>query len=300
MKNQDASNISGSATVNQAQGDIHIYQGMSKEQVRSLCRSVVSAELESYKEQAETIAVQRFDDCMVKFEERLQTLETEVRERLKEPSVQYALHTGLVECVKTTEEDKQEEILDLLIDRLKFDDNESKRYLTDQAIKTLPLLSRQQISILFLKYLFNWFKASFYKENLLGIKFRTGEISLDLFLFLSYVKSNIKSCPFLYEHILIFESADTYDVFFLDNVGCSTSTESRETDHIKNPHSRENTNHPHGFIPYDYKSFQENYYNLLSSFRLTILGDFIAKRLFNKIEDKVIELTNILFNKMRK
>lgn len=147
MKNQDASNISGSATINQAQGDIH-YHGMDAGQVYSLCRSVIFDELQNYKDKAAEIAEQRFERAIEMLNNKMESLEKEVKEKLNEPRVQKTLRNSLSECVMTDNEELQEDILDLLIERLTLGTDAMNEYLLDSAIKTLPHLSFQQIGIM--------------------------------------------------------------------------------------------------------------------------------------------------------
>lgn len=82
MKNQDANNISGSATVNQAQGDIHIYQGMSEEQVQSLCDSIIK-QYNFVKEEDRKIAEEITRQLITEQDKKLQALQDEINETEK-------------------------------------------------------------------------------------------------------------------------------------------------------------------------------------------------------------------------
>lgn len=144
---QEASNISGSLVL-QANGDIHNH-GLGYNDVKEICRDVIRQELAIVTREASDTLNKEISTFENQFVERLEKLENpQVIDKLKTPKLQFSLHDAMKEYAKTDDLDTKEELVDLLIERLKVDENTTEQYLIDEAIKILPNLSKPQVYLL--------------------------------------------------------------------------------------------------------------------------------------------------------
>lgn len=140
---QEVSNVSDSF-VRQANGDIHNY-GFSYNDVKEICRDVVRQELAIVTKEATNTFHKEITAFENQFVGRLKKLENpQVMEKLRMPKLQFALHDTIKEYAKADDEGTKEELIDLLIDRLKVNEHSTEQYLIDESIKILPNLSLAQ------------------------------------------------------------------------------------------------------------------------------------------------------------
>lgn len=140
---QEVSNVSDSF-VQQANGDIHNY-GLAYSDVKAICHDVVRQELAIVTQEATDTFHKEITAFENQFVGRLENLENpQVMEKLRTPKLQFALHDTIKEYAKTDDADTKEELIDLLIDRLKANEHSTEQYLIDESIKILPNLSLVQ------------------------------------------------------------------------------------------------------------------------------------------------------------
>ena len=144
MNKQEVSNVSDSF-VQQANGDVHNNFGLAYNDVKEICHDVVRQELAIVTKEATDIFHQEVSAFENQFVERLEKLgNPQVMEKLRLPKLQFALHDTIKEYAKTDDADTKEELVDLLIDRLKVNEHSTEQYLIDESIKILPNLSLAQ------------------------------------------------------------------------------------------------------------------------------------------------------------
>lgn len=140
---QEASNINDSF-VQQANGDIHNY-GLAYNDVKEICRDVIRQELAIVTREASDTLNNEISAFENQFVERLEKLENpQVIDKLKTPKLQFSLHDTMKEYAKTDDIDTKEELVDLMIERLKVEENTTEQYLIDESIKIIPSLSLYQ------------------------------------------------------------------------------------------------------------------------------------------------------------
>ncbi len=144
---QEISNVN-SSLIQQANGDIKNY-GLGYSDVKDICHDVVRQELSIVtKEAVDTFhrEISSFED---QFIERLEKLEKpQVAEKLATPKLQFVLHDTMKEYAKTDDANTKEELVDLLIERLKVNEHTTEQYLIDESIRIIPNLSLSQIYFL--------------------------------------------------------------------------------------------------------------------------------------------------------
>ncbi len=130
--------------VQQANGDIHNY-GLRYDDVKEICHDVVRQELAIVTKEAADNFHKEISAFEKQFIERLEKLENpQVMEKLRTPKLQFALHDTLKEYAKTDNTNTKEELVELLIERLKVEEHTTEQYLIDETIKILPYLSLHQ------------------------------------------------------------------------------------------------------------------------------------------------------------
>lgn len=140
---QEVSNVSDSF-VQQANGNINYY-GLGYNDVKAICRDVVRQELAIVTKEATNTFQQEISAFEDQFVSRLEKLENpKVMEKLRTPKLQFALHDTMKEYAKTDDENTKEDLVDLLIERLKVNEHTTEQYLIDECIKVLPNLSLYQ------------------------------------------------------------------------------------------------------------------------------------------------------------
>lgn len=140
---QEVSNVSDSL-VQLANGDIHNH-GLGYNDVKAICRDVVRQELAIVTKEATETFHQEISAFENQFVDRLEKLENpQIMEKLKTPKIQFALHDTMKEYAKTDDRNTKEELVDLLIERLKVEEHTTEQYLIDESIKIIPNLSLYQ------------------------------------------------------------------------------------------------------------------------------------------------------------
>ena len=144
---QEASNICGSF-VQQANGDIHNH-GLGYNDVKDICQDIIRQQLSLIKKEALDILhseIAAFEKIFIK---KLESLENyQVLEKLRIPKFQFIVNKAMKEYTNSEDEETKEEIVNLLIDRLKVDDNNPEKLLIDDAIELLPILTKKQSYLL--------------------------------------------------------------------------------------------------------------------------------------------------------
>lgn len=137
---QEASNNSGSF-IQQANGDIY-NNGLRYIDVREICRDVLRYEFQIVTKDAVDKLTQIIVDFQNRLIDKLSKIEDkEIIGKLREPRAQFALHDTIKGYSQTDNEETKEELVDIMIDRLRVDENSTERFVIDDAIQILPKLS---------------------------------------------------------------------------------------------------------------------------------------------------------------
>lgn len=145
---QDVDNIVDSSITQVAGDQNNHYYGITVADAKEISRDVVKQELALFTAQAIDVAEERLKTIVEKTIDRTQTIDPELLNRFGEPAIQFALKETYGEYMKTGDVELGEQLIDLLIDRLEVDDRTTMQFLVDEARKTLPKLSKQNLSFL--------------------------------------------------------------------------------------------------------------------------------------------------------
>lgn len=149
--NQNISDIDNS-TVNQAGGDVTIINnnGLQAKDVISIVNHLVSSKLAEYSSKAQQTALQRSQEFSNKLVEEVTNKVLEKIDRFEEPSIQYATQVATLGYIKNGDTEQKENLVDLLIERVKAKEGTTLQQVIDQAIEVLPKLSRESLALLIL------------------------------------------------------------------------------------------------------------------------------------------------------
>ncbi len=159
---QEVADVQNSV-VNQAQGDIIIHNGITAETAMEICKCVVRSELAIYTQQANETAHKRLDEISEKTIDRISSLKQELLQRFNEPAIQIALNETFKSHIAVGDEELEENLIDLLIERLNVQDRTTEQAIIDEARQIIPKLSPATIALLtvivFSKIVFPYNKA---------------------------------------------------------------------------------------------------------------------------------------------
>lgn len=191
---QEVSNVSGS-TVQQANGNINNY-GLGYSDVKDICRDVIRQEFEIVTKEAYDKLNKIIEEFQKRLIEKLAGLNDQsVIDKFKEPRYQFVLHDTIKEYAQSDSEEIKEDLVDVLIDRLKVGENSTEKFIIEDAIHVIP-------------------KLSVALSRLLGaILMRRMEERNVSFVF----KANLAEQARLYEHL---DEVTNLDIAFLHQLGC--------------------------------------------------------------------------------
>ena len=146
------SDVSGNSMVNQAKGNIYNISnnnnGLQIADVVPLVQALVKSELGVCQLQAENTVLRRFNEFTASLESEIEKKVSDKISRFAEPAMQFAAREATIGYLKSGDPAEGEALIDLLIERVKEKERTSKQFLIDEAIRTLPKLSRENIAAL--------------------------------------------------------------------------------------------------------------------------------------------------------
>ena len=135
------------STIVQAKGDIN-FNGITAETAMEICKYVVKAELAVYTQDARVEAEKRLSDISEKTIDRIISLKEDLLYRFKEPAIQMALNETFKNHIASGNEELGENLIDLLIERLKVQERTTEQSIIDEARNIIPKLSSNTVSLL--------------------------------------------------------------------------------------------------------------------------------------------------------
>lgn len=142
-----------------------VFIGMSYTEVKDLCTTLIQSELDSYTQAANAEAQKRFNAILSKLLDALTRIDETYRSRFQEPAIQFAANETFKEYIRSGKEELSDDLIDLMIERIRVEEHTTKQALIDEARQILPKLSSPTISILailtFTKLIINNEKSEF-------------------------------------------------------------------------------------------------------------------------------------------
>lgn len=131
----------------QIQGQ-NVYVGMTYEQIKDLCLTLIQSELAIYKQKANEEAIRRFNAIMEKLLDALSRIDDCARSRFQEPAIQFAVNETFKEYIRSGSEELGDGLIDLMIERIQTEEHSTKQSLVDEARQILPKLSVSTLSLI--------------------------------------------------------------------------------------------------------------------------------------------------------
>lgn len=199
------------------------------EKISDICQYVVRREMETYAQQAFSVAqsrVQGYIDC---FSNRLEHVEEKVRQKLQQPQVQMSLRNSMLCGLKLEDENLIDENIGIMIDRLEAEEHSTHKFITDQAIQMLQQLSRKQLSLLAL-YCFFELRLSLtargvedaLSHQLTAILNDVGEITTMDFTYLDSIGCYSNTQMFMSRDNFLKAMLGSYDILFSQHIDQET------------------------------------------------------------------------------
>lgn len=135
------------STIVQAKGDIN-FNGITAETAIEICKNVVKSELAVYTQDARVEAEKRLSDISEKTIDRITSLKEDLLYRFKEPGIQMALNETFKNHIASGNEELGENLIDLLIERLRVQERTTEESIIDEARNIIPKLSSNTVSLL--------------------------------------------------------------------------------------------------------------------------------------------------------
>lgn len=146
-KGQHISDVNDS-TVNQAQRDVNVYLGMQPADVIAIVNTLVASKLEQYSAQAKLTAEQRTKEFSDKLVSEITQKVLDKINRFEEPSIQYITRQATLGYIKSGEKRLGDDLVDLLIERVRSEEHTTTQNIIDQAVNLLPSLSKNVLALL--------------------------------------------------------------------------------------------------------------------------------------------------------
>lgn len=135
------------STIVQAKGDIN-FNGITAETAMEICKCVVKTELAVYTQDARVEVEKRLSDISEKTIDRITSLKEDLLHRFKEPAIQMALNETFKNHIASGNEELGENLIDLLIERLRVQERTTEQSIIDEARNIIPKLSSNTVSLL--------------------------------------------------------------------------------------------------------------------------------------------------------
>lgn len=189
---QKAGTKAGESPANfQIAGDINF--GIKIEEARQIALDVFQANFYKLSEEAALKATGRAEELVNEFLKMLFEQKENMLEKLKDPAVQYTLFNIQREYAKSGDSELKEQLLKLSIERICSEERSLKQIVLDEALETLPKLSREHLDLITLVFIVqNLTVKLFQKEHIENIPFDANEVIEHLKMFCIFSPKDLR------------------------------------------------------------------------------------------------------------
>lgn len=151
MLGSDMKQQGGDASQNiQVKGDF--YNGITEENARKIALDVFKANFCELSVIAAQKTMERIVEMNEKFLKKCFSEIPQFVQKLQEPSIQLSIFDVQKEYAKTGDEELEERLLNLLIERIKSEERSLTQIILDEALHVLPKLTNEQVDVLTLAF----------------------------------------------------------------------------------------------------------------------------------------------------
>jgi hypothetical protein len=144
-------------------GQINIRKGLTYFEIKDLVKSVVDQQLIAFRDEAETVYIQRTEEFKNLLVDKIKYLPEEEISKLKEPDTQLTLLEAAKISGRKQNEELRELLANLVVNRIKNDKSgkeELKNIVYNEAVSTINKLTVDQLKIVTLCYLLRYTRYS--------------------------------------------------------------------------------------------------------------------------------------------
>ena len=150
----------GDNSTNIQAGEVHVIQGITYTEARTIALDVFKSNFLSMSEQAATIARNRAEEITEQFLRKLQSEHEKGVQNAQDPDFQHALFTVQKEYARTGDKQLGDLLVDLLVDRTKHDKRSILQIVLNESLSVAPKLTTDQLAVLstvfILRYTINY------------------------------------------------------------------------------------------------------------------------------------------------
>ncbi len=202
--------------------------GMTDTEVRALVDKLVKSKLALYQQDAAEETLRRKMVIIDQLIERLKQLDSALRQRFQEPAIQFAVSETTTEYIRSGKEELSDDLIDLMIERLKVEEHSTQQAIIDDARHILPKLSNSAVAILamlaFVKIILIRQRSQFIDclRKLSPLLSQLEDLhSLDI-AYLEQARCGHSQPAITYNQSFVASMKRTYDVFFTHPITADT------------------------------------------------------------------------------
>ena len=144
---------SGDYSTNVQTDTVHITYGISYAEARDIALDVFKANFLTLSKDAAIVAQTRAEEITTAFLAKLQAENSPGLENARDPDFQYALYTVQKEYARTGDKELGDLLVDLLVDRSKYDTRSLLQIVLNESLSVAPKLTEDQLAALSIVFL---------------------------------------------------------------------------------------------------------------------------------------------------
>ena len=143
----------GDSSTNLQGKSIVIHQGITYSDAKEIALDVYKANFLKLSEDASKIAIERAEELTDKFLVELKEKNEKAVDSMGDPSMQMALYSAQKEYARTGDEDLQDLLVDILVQRAEHQNRDIKQVVLDESLEIAPKLTPEQFDALTLSWI---------------------------------------------------------------------------------------------------------------------------------------------------
>lgn len=141
-RNKQEVSDANNSSIMQSGRDIIINNGIGVDEVKEIVFETIKQELSNMAEEAQESFLNKLQIFSNQFISKIESSVNQLAiEKLRLPKIQIVLHNSLIGFIKTDNASIKEELVDLLLERIKENEGDTKQFIIDEAIKVVPNIS---------------------------------------------------------------------------------------------------------------------------------------------------------------
>lgn len=175
---QDISNLNNSTAI-QAGGNV--YYGLNYTEVKDLIQTTTAAEIGKLTLEAKKEFEKQLEDLERRLCDKFEKIENKtIIEKLRKPGIQLCVHDTIMASMRTDDELTKDQLLEMLIDRLDTDENDTRKAIIEDAIGLTAKVSKPLLTLMVALQFRTYYIAAPFRAALDQIFMQMGELFKEL------------------------------------------------------------------------------------------------------------------------